>query len=170
MSDKSPPGAIAIVGMSGRFPGAASVEELWEQSVSGQRGIRALTDQELSAAGVTEAARRDPHYVKVGAPLADVELFDAEFFGIPPTEADAMDPQHRLFLECAWEALERAGHAVESHRGAIGVYAGAAHEAASRPLATGACFPPAIRRAGLAHRRPASGHQARIAASRGQGP
>ena len=71
----------------------------------------------------------DPNYVKAGAVLPDMESFDAAFFGFSPREAAIMDPQHRHFLECAWEALENAGHVPERFDGAIGVFGGSGHNA-----------------------------------------
>jgi acyl transferase domain-containing protein/acyl carrier protein len=116
---------IAIIAMAGRFPGAASVEELWENLRQGRETISFFSDEELLAAGVEAAELRDPCYVKARPILEGVELFDAEFFGYSPREAELMDPQQRLFLECASEALELAGYATERYPGQVGVYAGA---------------------------------------------
>jgi amino acid adenylation domain-containing protein len=115
---------IAIVGMAGRFPGAAGVAELWRNLCAGVESIRAFSDQELAATGVPEELLRDPHYVKARSVLDGVELFDAALFGYTPREAEVMDPQHRLFLECAWEALEAAGYDPGSYDGRIGLFAG----------------------------------------------
>lgn len=115
---------IAIIGMAGRFPGAQNAAELWRLVRDGATGLTPLTDDELLARGVPAATLRDPTYVKVAGCIADVECFDADFFGISPRDAAIMDPQLRHFLECAWEALEHAGHVPESFPGAIGVYAG----------------------------------------------
>ena len=116
--------AIAIVGMAGRFPGARNVREFWRNLRGGVESIRRFTDDELRAAGVGEELLADPNYVKAGVVLDDIDLFDAPFFGFSPRDASIMDPQHRHFLECAWEALENAGHTPEGFRGSIGVYAG----------------------------------------------
>ncbi len=83
----------------------------------------------MLAAGVDPADLADPNYVPVGAVLPDMEMFDAEFFGFSPREASIMDPQHRHFLECAWEALENAGHVPETFDGSIGVFGGSGHNA-----------------------------------------
>lgn len=115
---------IAIIGMAGRFPGASTVDELWQNLQAGVESISFFSDEELLAAGVDPAALGDPHYVKAGGVLKDIEWFDAAFFGYTPIEAEIMDPQHRLFLECAWEALEHAGYDPARYKGAIGVYAG----------------------------------------------
>ena len=115
---------IAIVGMAGRFPGAGSVEELWRKLCGGVEAIRTLTDEEMIAAGVDPAEVRLPGYVKRGAVLDGVEMFDADFFGVTPREAELLDPQQRLFLETAWEALEHAGYDAERAGGPVGVFAG----------------------------------------------
>lgn len=115
---------IAIVGMAGRFPGARTVDELWRLVRDGATGLTPLTDDELLARGVPATVLQDPSYVKVAGGIADVACFDAGFFGISPRDAALMDPQVRHFLECAWEALEHAGHMPETFPGAIGVYAG----------------------------------------------
>lgn len=127
MHDASSPSSdtqIAVVGMAGRFPGARTPDELWANVRAGVESIRPLSEAELRAAGVSDHDLADPDYVRVAAPLDDVELFDAGFFGFSPKEASILDPQHRHFLECAWEALESAGHPPERFNGAIGVFAG----------------------------------------------
>src|SRR5215472_13817624 len=116
--------AIAIVGVAGRFPGARNLEEFWRNLQDGIEPIRRLSDAELSVAGVAREEVEDPNYVKV-APIFDgVEMFDAAFFGFSPKDAAILDPQHRHFLECAWEALEDSGHMPDRFPGAIGVFAG----------------------------------------------
>jgi len=115
---------IAIIGMSGRFPGAKDLIEYWRNLRDGVESITFFSDQELSSAGVDADRLNDPSYVKAYGALEGVELFDAGFFGINPREAEITDPQQRLFLECAWEALEDAGYDAERYEGAIGVYAG----------------------------------------------
>jgi amino acid adenylation domain-containing protein len=116
--------AIAIVGMAGRFPGAPDLAAFWANLRQGREAIRFFSDEELLAAGVDEAALARPHYVKARGALDGIELFDAPFFDIAPREAELIDPQHRLFLECAWHALEDAGYDPGRYPGAIGVYAG----------------------------------------------
>src|ERR1041384_1141700 len=118
-------GEIAIVGMAGRFPGARNVDEFWANLRDGVETITLYSAEELLAAGVDRETLADKHYVKAGAILPDVELFDAGFFGFTPREAEITDPQHRLFLECAWEALEHAGYDPKRFSGPIGLYAGA---------------------------------------------
>ena len=115
---------VAIVGMVGRFPGSASVEELWQNLTAGELGISHFSDEELLAEGVPRARLDDPEYVRAGGRLDDVELFDAGFFDIPAREAEVLDPQQRLFLETAWAALEEAGVDPSRYDGSIGVYAG----------------------------------------------
>jgi acyl transferase domain-containing protein/acyl carrier protein len=115
---------IAIVGMSGRFPGANNLDEFWRNLRDGVESVSFFSDDDLRRAGVDPAVRRDPDYVGAGGVLAGVDLFDAGFFGFNPREAEAMDPQHRIFLETAWEALENAGYDPAKYPGSIGVYAG----------------------------------------------
>ena len=116
--------AIAIVGLAGRFPGAANAAEFWENLKSGTDSLTPFTDAELSDAGINAETIADPDYVKARGFLKDVDKFDAAFFGIPPKEADVLDPQHRLFLECASDALEDAGCDPETYPGTVGVWAG----------------------------------------------
>ena len=117
--------AIAIIGMTGRFPGAKNVDEFWRNLHDGVESISFFTDEELLAAGVDSAMLENPRYVKAASILPDADLFDASFFKFTPHDAEITDPQHRLFLECAWEALENAGYDSETYKGRIGVYAGA---------------------------------------------
>ncbi|HYR06785.1 MAG TPA: beta-ketoacyl synthase N-terminal-like domain-containing protein, partial [Longimicrobium sp.] len=118
-------GGIAVVGMSGRFPGAADVAALWSNLRGGVDCVSALTEEELERAGVSAELRADPRYVRAEGVLEGVELFDAAFFGLGAREAALLDPQQRVFLECAWQALEDAGHDPARFAGRIGVYAGA---------------------------------------------
>ena len=116
--------AIAVIGMAGRFPGARNVEKFWENICAGRESITFFSDEELIARGVDARTLDAFGYVKAEAVLDDVELFDASFFGFTPREAETTDPQHRLFLEHAWEALESAGYEAGNYAGRIGVYAG----------------------------------------------
>ncbi|WP_095980633.1 SDR family NAD(P)-dependent oxidoreductase [Melittangium boletus] len=115
---------IAIVGMAGRFPGARDVEAFWRNLRDGVEPLTPLTDEELLASGIEPDALKEPGYVKAGFLLDGIDEFDADFFGFTPREAETMDPQHRLFLETAWQAMERAGYDSERSEGKIGVYAG----------------------------------------------
>jgi len=116
---------IAIIGMVGRFPGASSVEELWQNLHTGVESTTHFTDAELLAAGVDPLLVQHPDYVK-SRPLLkdDVSMFDAAFFGYTPREAEFLDPQQRLFHECAWEALEQAGYDTQRYPGLVGVFGG----------------------------------------------
>jgi amino acid adenylation domain-containing protein len=116
---------IAIVGMAGRFPGAGDIERFWENLVAGVESITFFSAAQLLAAGVAPERIADPAFVPARAVVAGCELFDAALFGFTPREAEVIDPQHRLLLECAWEALERAGYAPHRFAGPIGVFAGA---------------------------------------------
>ena len=145
MASRNPSGAeIAVIAVAGRFPGAASVEALWENLTEGRESITFFTDQELRDAGVPEADLANPAYVKASAVLSDVDLFDADFFRVSPREARFLDPQQRLFLECAAEAMERAGYDTSRAPLRVGVFAGASvstymlHNLASHPAAWGA--------------------------------
>jgi acyl transferase domain-containing protein/acyl carrier protein len=115
---------IAIIGMAGRFPGASTIEEFWNAICAGQEMVTQFSDQELLEAGVSRAILDHPDYVRARAILDGIELFDASFFGFSPREAEVMDPQHRLFLECAHEALENSGYSSDRSDTLIGVYAG----------------------------------------------
>jgi acyl transferase domain-containing protein/acyl carrier protein len=114
---------IAVIGMAGRFPGARNLDQFWQNLCEGVESIKFFTDEELLAKGVEARLLDDPNYVKAEAVLDDIEMFDASFFGFTPREASLIDPQHRLFLEHAWEALENAGYAADRNQ-RTGVYAG----------------------------------------------
>src|SRR5947209_16270961 len=116
--------AIAVVGMAGRFPKAKNVQEFWRNLGDGVEAISFFTDEELEETGVASEIFKDPRYVRARGELEGVEMFDASFFGYTPREAEVTDPQHRLFLECAWEALEDAGYDPDRYTGRIGVFAG----------------------------------------------
>ncbi|MCW3844716.1 SDR family NAD(P)-dependent oxidoreductase [Micromonospora yasonensis] len=116
---------VAVIGMAGRFPGAADVETLWANLVAEQEGIVRLSDEELIDSGVDPELIGLENYVKAKGVLADADLFDAGFFGFHPREAEVLDPQHRVFLECVWAALETAGYDPHTFDGRIGVFAGA---------------------------------------------
>jgi acyl transferase domain-containing protein len=119
------PQGIAIIGMSGRFPGAENVDEFWRNLVGEVDCIAHFTEAELEYTSATpEDLAQDRRFIRARGVVENAGLFDANFFGMYPKEAELVDPQHRLFLECAWEALESSGHAPESYHGLIGVYAG----------------------------------------------
>ncbi|MFN4155683.1 MAG: type I polyketide synthase [Paracoccaceae bacterium] len=115
---------IAIVGMAAHLPGAADIDSYWRNLRDGVESIRVLDRADLLAAGEQPARMARPNYVPSAAVLEGFEGFDAEFFGFSPKEAAILDPQHRQFLEVAWEALENAGHPPEGFPGPIGVWAG----------------------------------------------
>ncbi len=126
MDSSAPPNstAVAVIGLAGRFPGASNAELFWKNLVKGVEAVSHFRAEELEY----EQAARDPenaaNYVKARSILDGVDQFDASFFGIYPKEAEMMDPQHRLFLECAWEALESSGYDPETYPKPIGLYAG----------------------------------------------
>ncbi|MFN3685732.1 type I polyketide synthase [Salinarimonas sp.] len=115
---------VAIVGMALRVPGARTPDAFWRNLREGVSSIRALDREALLEAGETPERLHDPAYVPYAAPLEGYDRFDAGFFGFGPKEAAILDPQHRHFLEAAWEALESAGHVPETFPGRIGLYAG----------------------------------------------
>ncbi len=116
---------IAIVGLAGRFPGAASVEDLWQNVCRRVESVSDLSDETLRAQGAQQSTLDDPAYVKTGVIFEGIESFDASFFGYTPREAELIDPQHRIFLECAWQAMEHAGYDALALQSAVGVFAGA---------------------------------------------
>ncbi|MCC7373362.1 MAG: type I polyketide synthase [Verrucomicrobiales bacterium] len=115
---------IAIVGMSGRFPGARDAAEFWENLCGGKESITRFDDAALLAEGTSAELLQDPAFVRARAVLDQVDQFDAGFFEMRPRDADLTDPQHRVFLECAWEALEDGGCDPARTSGSIGVFAG----------------------------------------------
>lgn len=113
---------IAIIGMAGRFPCAKNIQEFWRNLQDGVESISVFSDEELIRAGVEPNSLNHPQYVKAGALLEDVELFDADFFGYTPREAEILDPQHRVFLESAVAALEDASYNFGKNDSVVGVY------------------------------------------------
>lgn len=122
--DAPSPIGVAVIGLAGRFPGAPNVEAFWKNLRAGVESIKFFSASELLAAGVDPARSQDISYVPAYGYLGDITQFDAGFFGFTPREAEITDPQHRLFLECAWEALENAGYDPRRSADAIGVYGG----------------------------------------------
>jgi acyl transferase domain-containing protein/acyl carrier protein len=116
---------IAVIGMAGRFPGARDIDEFWENLKKGVESVHFYRDEELEMVGVSEELLGNPNYVKAGARLEGFDTFDSQFFGYSPHEAEVMDPQVRLFHECAWQALEDAAVDPAGCEGLIGLYAGA---------------------------------------------
>lgn len=120
---------IAVIGMSGRFPGAMNIDEFWDNLIMRVESLSFFSDEEVEAAGVPPEVVRSPNYVKARMTLKDIEYFDSVFFNYTPREVELMEPQMRLFHECAWEALEDAGYDPESYKGNIGVISGASSSA-----------------------------------------
>ena len=121
--------AVAVIAMEGRFPTAPSVAEFWTMLVEGRDAIRPVTAEDYLRAGGAPEGLTDPYLVRVESVLDDIDLFDAEFFRIQPAEAELLDPQQRIFLECAHHALEQAGYRPGGYDGSVGVYAGASQSA-----------------------------------------
>lgn len=116
--------AVAIVGMAGRFPGANGIGALWDLLKNGKEALSPISTEELVAAGFDKARIEDPSWVKYCMKIEKVDYFDADFFGYNPRQAASIDPQQRVFLECAWEALETAGYQPNSSEESVGVFAG----------------------------------------------
>ena len=117
---------IAIIGMSCRFPGANDLDTLWNNLANGIESISRFTDEELKQSGIPDSLINNPNYVKAAPVIDGPGLFDAKFFGFTPMEAKNMDPQHRILLECAHQALEHSGYVPEKFNGRISVFTGSA--------------------------------------------
>ena len=115
---------IAVIGMSGRYPKSKNLDEWWENLRNGKELVSFFSEEELLAIGVPEELLANDHYVRAGTVLEDAAMFDAKFFNYNPREAEIIDPQDRIFLEAAHEALEHAGYLSENYSGRVGVYAG----------------------------------------------
>ena len=117
---------IAIIGMAGKFPGARNIDEFWDNLKNGIESISFMAEEELKDSGIEPGLIKNPNYVNTqGGVLEDRDCFDAFFFDYSEPEASIMDPQARVFHECAWEAVENAGYNTSTYEGTIGVYAGA---------------------------------------------
>ena len=123
IANEFPPNAIAVIGMAGRFPGADSVSEFWDNLCRGEESVTTLSEEQLIAAGVSAKTLADPAYVRRAAMLNGIDEFDADYFGMNPYTARMMDPQQRLFLQTASHALEDSGYDPATFDGAIGVFA-----------------------------------------------
>ncbi|MBV5315353.1 MAG: acyltransferase domain-containing protein [Prolixibacteraceae bacterium] len=116
---------IAVIGMAGRFPGAKNIDEFWANLLEGKETITYFTDEELAEKNMEFGKfKDDPNYIKARGIVDDIDKFDADFFGYTPMDARTMDPQHRVWLETAWNALENAGCDPNRYKGSIGVFAG----------------------------------------------
>jgi len=122
---RSQESGIAIIGMAGRFPKARTVNDFWRNLCDGMESVTFFDDDVLDEAGVDPVLRRNPNFVPAASVVDDIDLFDADFFGYSPAEAEILDPQGRFFLECCWEALEDSGYVPERLSGLTGIYAGA---------------------------------------------
>ncbi|MCG8424973.1 MAG: amino acid adenylation domain-containing protein [Proteobacteria bacterium] len=116
--------AIAVIGMSGRFPGAPNLDRFWANLRGGVESLESFDRETLRAEGVPDHDSSAPSYVPRGAPIDGVDRFDARFFGVTPREAEGLDPQQRLFLETAYHALENAGYRPDRLSDRVGVFAG----------------------------------------------
>ncbi|MFU2107363.1 amino acid adenylation domain-containing protein [Paenibacillus larvae] len=127
---------IAVIGMACRFPGAKNIDEYWNNLVNGTESISFFSNEELREAGVDPELLNNPNYVKAKGFIEDIEYFDASFFHYSSREAEIMDPQIRLLLECSWEAMEHAGYTPNKYEEDIGFYAGASSNFNWPPLAS----------------------------------
>ncbi|MCH9757170.1 MAG: thioester reductase domain-containing protein [Gammaproteobacteria bacterium] len=116
---------IAVIGLAGRFPGADTIEAFWRNLQNEVESITTFSDETLTASGVSASLKEHPNYVPAKGILDDISGFDAPFFNISAREAALIDPQQRIFLECAWEALESAGYAQDNLKERVGVFASA---------------------------------------------
>jgi acyl transferase domain-containing protein/surfactin synthase thioesterase subunit len=129
MSEQQQPddeNAVAIIGMACRFPGGRTVDEFWDNILNGRESITRFSREQLLAAGVPQALIDDPDYIPAKGVIGDAYAFDAPLFGYSAAEARILDPQQRIFLQCAWEALESAGYAPRGVPVPTGVFAGCA--------------------------------------------
>ena len=115
---------IAVIGMRGRFPGANDLDTYWKNLAEGVESISILSQEEMRASGIPDNISRLPGYVNASPMLDGIDQFDAQFFGFSARDASLTDPQHRLFLETAWEVLEDSGYDPETFPGPIGVFGG----------------------------------------------
>jgi len=115
---------IAVIGMAGRFPGSADIDEFWDNLSNGRETITFFSTQELINCGNEQALIENPDYIKANGIINEIEFFDAAFFNYSPAEAEMMDPQLRILHECTWEALENSGYNPDIYDGLIGMYVG----------------------------------------------
>jgi len=115
---------IAIIGISGRYPGANDIEQFWQNIRDGVESLSVFSEQELRNSGIEQELLNNSNYVRSGSVISNISMFDASFFGYSPKQAEEIDPQQRLFLECAWEVIEKGGYSPHTYQGSIGVYAG----------------------------------------------
>ena len=115
---------IAIIQMSGRYAEAKNIEQFWQNIKNGVESISFFSERKLLNFGVKEELLKNPNYVRAGSVISNIDMFDASFFNYTPKQAEEIDPQQRLFLECAWELIERSGYNPGTYDGSIGVYAG----------------------------------------------
>jgi acyl transferase domain-containing protein len=116
--EPTPTTEIAVIGLAGRFPDCADVAAFWRCLTEGRSGVKSIQPP------VGSRLPADPNYVAKAATVDQADCFDAAFFGILPRSAQEMDPQHRLFLEVSWQALEDAGYRPDATAGRVGLFAG----------------------------------------------
>ncbi|GAA2495740.1 hypothetical protein GCM10023100_03010 [Actinocorallia cavernae] len=114
-----------MTGLACRFPGAPDATAFWDNLLAGRDSVTFRDRDELAALGVPAERLADPRFVPAGGVLEGIDEFDADYFGITPADAALMDPQQRLFLQCAVTALEDAGQHTRNMAGDVAVYASA---------------------------------------------
>ncbi len=124
MIDEDLQDSIAIIGLSGRFPGARNIDEYWKIISQGVETISRYSREELEAKGVSSELLDNPNYVYANGVIDGADEFDSSFFGFTPKEADYMDPQQRVFLETCYKAMENAGYASDELGTSVGVFGG----------------------------------------------
>src|ERR1700733_2909902 len=125
LHEPNSPRDIAVIGMAGRFPGARNLEQFWQNLKDGVEAISFFSRDDVLATGIISPELvDDPNFVRAAGVLDDIESFDAGFFGYSPREAESIDPQQRIFLECCWHALEDASFDPASSDVLTSVYAG----------------------------------------------
>jgi phthiocerol/phenolphthiocerol synthesis type-I polyketide synthase E len=126
---------VAVVGMAGRFPGAGDIHAFWRNLREGVESISFFSREELLAEGGQAALLDDPRFVPAAGVAPGADELDAAVFGMTPRDAEILNPQHRLFLECAWSALEHAGYDPQRTERPVGVFAGSGSNAYLRRVA-----------------------------------
>lgn len=128
MEENHPNGnSVAVIGMAGRFPGAHSLDAFWKNLAQGRDLVSRFSREQAMASGLEPDVWEDPGFVPANGILSEGDCFDAGFFKYTPREAELIDPQQRVFLECAWHALESAGYTANDFNGRIGIFAGSGY-------------------------------------------
>jgi len=117
--------SVAIIGIAVRMPKALTVPQFWENLINGKESISVFNQEELIKSGISPEAIAHPNFIAAKGVMEEAEMFDAAFFGISPREAELMDPQHRVLMECAWDAMENAGYVSDEYSGRVSIFTSA---------------------------------------------